>query len=278
MRRVLLAIALAGGCSLDESGLGQGGTGADAAPDVHGSDVTIIPPNDAGTDAFIADADADVAPVACESVCTAPNATCKNGTCVFDCTGNSACLTKTTCPAGVPCEIDCGFLACGDIDCSKASACTIDCAGGGGSECTGNITCGGSTCSLHCGYNSCQKDVSCSAQQCNVTCDTTACRGNVSCGGSACSVACSDQACSGNLTCSASTTCNIACNGSPSCSGTIQSGAGTSTICCNGAGSCGGKVSCGQTKCEVGCMNAGTCVSGVTCTAKTCVLDASTCP
>ncbi len=184
-----------------------------------------------------------------------------------------------TCPPNVPCQVNChGYLSCGNIDCSqKPRAATIDCNARRIERVHRNdrvrrIELQGE---VRLSIVSARHHVR-TAQACDVECQSGSCAGDIACSGASCNVSCAGAACSGNVTCTATTNCTTVCSGTQSCAGNVTSTAQTSSLCCNGYASCGGQVACGQTECTLACaqLACGT----PSCTAKTCVLDASTCP
>src|SRR5262245_16815359 len=172
------------------------------------------PTTDGGTSADVeSEATVSDAPIAeagqsCASAC-AGIGDCRLGICVIDCSGFNACSTGMTCPAGVPCRIDCSDGGCqGPIDCGQASSCEIDC---GSNGCSDTLKCGGSECHIICGgTSSCDAAIDCTAQRCDIECSgTSSCNGKISCSGDDCTVDCGGtNACDGGACCSA-TTCNV---------------------------------------------------------------------
>jgi len=122
----------------------------------------------------------DVAPGTCvQLVCAAAGGNCDGDTCVILQTAESA----VTCPAGMPCRVECT---------------------GAGRPCRDGASCGAATtCELRCiGYRACQSGASCgTAPTCTVTCDgEEACESGITPGSATCtSHCCGLDACIGGV-------------------------------------------------------------------------------
>jgi hypothetical protein len=168
-RLVGCAVALASACSIvfdlpepaevPDSGTSSDGAGslADAAP-FDASPPDGGPGHDGGKDE-------------CDPACAVAGGSCIDDTCVIVCTGSS-CSAQISCPAGYPCEVQCGDdgSCAGGVDCSAATGCTVTC--GGVDACDAEIVCGAGRCSVDClGAGSCENGVSCSTScACDVVC------------------------------------------------------------------------------------------------------------
>lgn len=129
-------------------------------------------------------------PLCVDQECESVGGTCINGVCAIARTGESA----VTCPAGMPCRIECT---------------------GTGRPCRDGASCGdASSCELRCiGYRACQDGASCgSATSCTVTCD-------------------GEEACENGITAIAPTTCTSHCCGVEACLG--GTGVCTNDAVCN---------------------------------------------
>lgn len=109
----------------------------------------------------------------CPSVC---NGGCAGDVCVIAC-GSTQCVGKVlTCPAGMPCQINCN----GSEACDEAKAACP----GGGYDC--KVTCNG--------FESCEAlDLQCLDGACSISCgtDTTSCKDTVmKCGTGKCTASC----------------------------------------------------------------------------------------
>ena len=184
---------------------------ADAAP---GDPDVTLPATDAGggsdvgSDATASDVALVEAGQRCESAC-AGIGDCRLGICVIDCSGFNSCSTGMTCPAGVPCRVDCTDGGCeGPIDCGQASSCEINC---GSSGCSDTLKCGGSECHVICGgTSSCAAEIDCTAQRCSIECSgTSSCDGKITCSGADCTVDCGGTSVCGGGVCCSATTCNV---------------------------------------------------------------------
>jgi hypothetical protein len=142
----------------------------------------------------------------CPSVCDL----CQDGTCFI----KSKCMTGCTCPAGMPCQVQCAAGSCkGNIDCSAATGCTIIC----GKDCA-KVRCGTGACDVTCDGGCGEVDCS-AASSCTIVCNalvmTSACTGLVTCGSGACEVTCGGMgpSCSKGVSCSAASSCTVKCTG-----------------------------------------------------------------
>lgn len=230
----VLAAALASACIPPEltaaqgaggSGAGGGGTGASGA-----TGGVVVTGGDTGT----------VDPLCDDVPCQAAGGTCVTGVCVIDC-GVTQCASGVTCPADMPCRIECNAAdECqGGLDCTLASSCDIACNAPG--------TCGG---------QSAVALISCPMTGCNVDCAADACTWlGISCLGS-CDVTCVDGACD-NLKCSGD--CDITCGGDNACA-YVECDLGLCVIDCPSTGSCAA-ISCAGQGCEIDCAGDGSCQS-----------------
>lgn len=135
------------------------GAATPPGPDAEGKDAEPPTTIDGGPDAGF-----------CPATCSAG---CAGGTCVIEATG-----ANVTCPAGLPCRVQCTGTACtGSITCAAGAACQVVCTGE--DACKGTRFVAGAAASLC---------VRCEGKQ---SCDTT--------------------------TCSAPTTCGAVCSGTDSC-------------------------------------------------------------
>ena len=206
-------LVLASACVFDRGGLPTS-TASDAssardhassARDLRGGDLRLAvdstgpdaPIPDAGNprpDLGRADATTDTRPP-CPAACTS----CADGPCELDCSGPGGCV----CPEGWDCNVNCDkdTLCKGKIDCTKATACTVNCKH---TSCSGGIDCPPSgPCTIVCKQSSCTDKISCGKGPCTITCQQTACAKDIDCGSScACNVFCDVDACGGSVTCS----------------------------------------------------------------------------
>ena len=110
---------------------------------------------------------------ACAKVCPAAGGTCVGDVCLIAGTGESL----VSCPAGVPCEVDCTHAGqpCRDgVRCAGATTCTVICVG----------------------TRACQAGVDCAASACTVTCNgDNACEGGIRGSGACTSHCCGVGAC-----------------------------------------------------------------------------------
>ncbi len=183
---LLLAVALAGGCSFQrrsegyacevptDCGSGRtcdqgwcvevGGPTIDADPNAPDADPTL--PDGAPPDAF-------VCPAGCNG--------CDGEVCLITCNTSdpgAACnAAPIVCPAGVACKVEClaGDSCAAGVDCSDSSNCRVECTGN--SSCGGPLTCGDGPCHIECDDGTCTGGIDCRTScQC-----VTMCAGNSSC-------------------------------------------------------------------------------------------------
>jgi hypothetical protein len=185
-RNCTVACAQASECSPDQI---CGADGWCAAPDVAGrcEGIRDAEPDALPPDADVTDSPAPDASTSCEEVCDA--GTCVDGVCTIDCSGDEACRGfEVTCPAGVPCHVICGDLACDKhVDCTLATACVIECVGV--DACHEEVRCGTGPCDVTCsGFKSCGKKTKCADScSCDVRCaGLEACHDPSECPAAAC--------------------------------------------------------------------------------------------
>lgn len=123
----------------------------------------------------------------CECACPAECSSCTGGVCVKTC-GVNGCQTGYTCPANLPCRVECaGEHACqGTIRCAPNQPCTV--------ACTTSAACDGLT--VEQGVTLCL-DCAVSGACSNVNCGTTTC--SKVCAGGACNNTCAN--CGATATC-----------------------------------------------------------------------------
>lgn len=171
MRLALLACLAA--CSFHPGtaavGSANGSDGGGPSESGAGSDARVDAPVDARR--------GDAAPGACDMLaCGNASGVCMSGTCVITV---GAGTSSATCPANMPCEIDCttGTSCKSSISCAAATSCTIRCMAQ--NACQGaNVTCS-SGCKVDCeaDYTCWNTHYTCgSGNGCNLEC----------CSGSAC--------------------------------------------------------------------------------------------
>lgn len=206
-RGVVVIATLACGCGFRIDGgvstrdaAGSDAIDLDATIDSMPDDGMIEPPPDMMPDMMI---DAPLA--VCEpTACGAAGGTCTNGACLIVENGQ----TGVTCPAGMPCSVQCNQNdACknGGVDCGGATTCEVSCFGTATCQ-SGGVDCGLATlCTVRCiGSASCQngtsgdRSVECRSSTCEVTCNgSSACQNGIDvdttgdctshcCGASAC--------------------------------------------------------------------------------------------
>jgi len=202
----LLLAALGGGCTFDGGGIGPLALG----PNGHvGGDLSSTPrsdlgPSDGATAAPDAGADAGGTEVGASDLANCPVSCvngCSGGVCELDCTAQTC-----TCPPGLDCSASCvGKDACGSIDCSAASSCSIDCDGDHACK-LGTVCPTDGDCSVTCtGNHACDAPIVCGSGPCDVHCASeNACKETVDCSAScACSVNCGDSGCEKGEVCPA---------------------------------------------------------------------------
>src|SRR5262245_12286415 len=203
-------LALCAACSFDPSALGGGGSNDGIGGD-HGDASAAV-----GVDAMSlwdGTPSIDASPACLAAGC--PGTCDQTGACLILCGGSGGDLLPegggpppcgaVTCPAGVPCHVQCvGRDACDQpIDCSQAASCVIEC--NDERTCASQLTCGAGLCEVQCG-------------------------GKDSCGGGVdCPSACfCDVSCQGESSCSQQTVCPPGCDNDPDCKTT---GAGCDNGC-----------------------------------------------
>jgi hypothetical protein len=203
-------VVLAAGCVFDRTGVEPFDAGA-------GPDSSVDQRDDSTQEEDI-EPDQSNCPAECDS--------CEDGSCRI--LGDKGCKNGCTCPAGMDCEVVCGYPShcLGAIDCSQATSCDIQCNPAGGIACKGNITCGSGDCTVACGYDACEGEIDCSqASSCDITCDgsggANACQKKVTCGTGFCDVTCNSGSCHGDIDCSSSCGCSVNCQDQSSCWGAI---------------------------------------------------------
>lgn len=115
----------------------------------------------------------DAAPI-CPAVCSR----CEDGVCFIDCLGDTSCISRVTCPAGLACAVECGgVLSCqSGVSCGGATECEVSCSGQ--QSCFGGVECGAAACAVECGArDSCAFGIDCSD---SCACETD-CSGPDSC-------------------------------------------------------------------------------------------------
>jgi hypothetical protein len=146
---------------------------------------------DGGSISTSRDGGIDAAPGLCaDPPCAGAGGVCIDNVCVIQETNETA----HTCPAGMPCRIECT---------------------GAGRPCRDGVSCGDATiCELQCiGFRACQDGASCgTAGECTVTCE-------------------GEEACESGITSSAGTTCVAHCCGLDACASGV--GNCTSDAVCN---------------------------------------------
>ncbi|MBX3207814.1 MAG: hypothetical protein KF764_22395 [Labilithrix sp.] len=194
------ALASAGGCGLDTVGsdpeiVEAGPDGRSGSSGLPGSSGTSGSSGSSGSTDADADAESDGgaegeagADDGGDAGCPAECSSCTGGRCQIDCPGTE-CGTTITCPAGMPCLIQCGAAnACASktINCADGQPCRLRCEGGACASVAINAATASALC-ITCNGNASNRG--CTSLMCNSM--PAACGLSCAAGGTACaSVAC----------------------------------------------------------------------------------------
>lgn len=210
--------------------------------------------------------------VLCESAaCEAKGGVCDSGACVFHCTQPGSCAPKLSCPAAMPCRVECdGMSACaGGADGAHAASFEVFCngpksCGVAGAAAAFDCPDGGGTCRVWCETDACaQAKVNGGPAGANVVCEGSGACADLLCNGQ-CTVTCGAMNACASLTC-AGGPCDVACSSEGTCAD-VACKNGQCTIDCQGQGACG-SVACGTA-----------CACDVTCGANACPPVGAICP